>query len=151
MRYKSSLTESVFLVGLPHSGKSELIACVKHKISGTGISFEDMDCRIGLNTSFSSTSRTLVVIKHFEHAINDHEANKIKAAVLQKILHAGSRIIISSTIQPAAILEFYDAAIKRTDPEKDDVCRKNWTEYKHALRLWKNILSGFIVCVSAVE
>ncbi len=50
-------------------------------------------------------------------------------------------IIISCNSQPSSIIDFYELAIRRL-PSNDGPEKKR--EYKQAIRLWKNILSGFV-------
>jgi hypothetical protein len=50
------------------------------------------------------------------------------------------KIIIASAVQPGALLEFYEKALARIDETKPE-----WSTYKHAEQMWKNVLSGFVL------
>lgn len=135
----------VFLVGLPHSGKSNILDEINVPVSNLGISVEELDLRNDLGKRIFPLEQQLYIIKNFEHGINDHQINQKKILLIQKLLNSKAFIIISSAVQPTAILEFYEAALKRINITKSEELRKEWSEYKHAVRIWKNLLGGFMV------
>ncbi|SHG69394.1 hypothetical protein SAMN04488109_1435 [Chryseolinea serpens] len=136
----------LFVVGLPQSSKHEFISRV---IANADV----FDCQQGPDSWVPSDSKPVKVIRHFEFAVNDHAFNQKKLDLVQKLLSAKSgQIIITSTIQPTVILEVYRHKIKdyqKIPADKQDDSRKS--EYKAALRNWKNMLSEFEVCYKSIR
>jgi hypothetical protein len=136
----------LFVVGLPQSSKHEFISRV---IANADV----FDCQQGPDAWVPSDDKLVKVIRHFEFAVNDHTFNQKKLNLLQKLLAGkSSQIIITSTIQPTVILEVYRHKIK--DLQKataDNPTDDKRSEYKAALRNWKNMLSEFEVCYKSIR
>lgn len=120
----------IFIVGLPYAGKELLLnifSCV-------------VNLRTDLEKAIPAYKQNVIVIKHFEHGINDHKINEGKLKVIQQLVDEDRKIIIASAVQPSAILEFYEKALERIKTDSAD-----WATYKHAEQMWKNVLSGFVL------
>lgn len=120
----------IFLVGLPYAGKELLLnnfSCV-------------INLRTDLKKPIPANKQNVIVIKHFEHGIDDHTINDDKLKIIQQLVDDDRKIIIASAVQPGAILEFYEKALAHTDESKSE-----WSAYKHAEQMWKNVLSGFVL------
>ncbi len=120
----------IFLVGLPYAGKELLLnnySCV-------------INLRTDLKKAIPTNKQNVIVIKHFEHGIDDHTINDDKLKIIQQLVDEDRKIIIASAVQPSAILEFYEKALDRMDENKPE-----WPTYKHAEQMWKNVLSGFVL------
>jgi hypothetical protein len=120
----------IFIVGLPYAGKELLLnnfSCV-------------INLRTDLKKAIPANKQNVIVIKHFEHGIDDHTINDDKLKIIQQLVDEDRKIIIASVVQPGAILEFYEKALDRIDESKPE-----WGTYKHAEQMWKNMLSGFVL------
>jgi len=72
-------------------------------------------------------------------AINDHTANTSKLELIQTFLKLPkTQVIVSSTIQPSRIFDFYERKIKEATDKSDQEL------YKKSLRSWKNAIGGFM-------
>jgi hypothetical protein len=120
----------IFIVGLPYAGKELLLnifSCV-------------INLRTDLKKPIPANMKNVIVIKHFEHGIDDHTINEDKLKIIQQLVDEDRKIIIASAVQPGALLEFYEKALARIDETKPE-----WSTYKHAEQMWKNVLSGFVL------
>lgn len=120
----------IFIVGLPYAGKELLLnnfSCV-------------INLRTDLGKAIPANKQNVIVIKHFEHGINDHAINNDKLKIIQQLVDEDRKIIIASDVQPSAILEFYEKALERIKSDSTE-----WPTYKHAEQMWKNVLSGFVL------
>ncbi len=130
-----------FIVGLPYSGKHELLMQYKNSLGKkkvTVISFkEDL-----VGYVFKPES-DIVIIEDFEIRINDHEANNVKLQILQGLsAKHNTQVLISSCVQPTMVSDYYERMISLTSrPEDHD---KN-SEYRLALRSWKNVLNDYTI------
>jgi len=148
--------------------------CTKY-IFGIGIipEYQQPD-KIGLNQRITQSKRVFItglpgsekckvvevdpqthVIRCFEMGINDHAFNQKKLDYIQTRLEKhDQRIVILSAVQPSALFEVYRKWIcdGRNEGDKDDTKNDNKiTEYKIALRKWKNVLSEFEVYYMSVR
>ena len=114
-------SKRIFITGLPGSGKSKL---------------DDED----------------YFIRCFEMGINDHAYNQKKLAFIQSRLEDKShpKIVILSAVQPSAIIEVYRKWISDT---RNEVATNDSmiTEYKIALRKWRNVMSDFEVYYMSIR
>ncbi len=137
-----------FIVGLPHSGKNQLIRSflkLKKNILEIDLHSESPFLK-GKKLNFD-----IIVVRHFEYGINDPKWNARKLSLFMKLasLYQGT-IIIVSAVQPTSVLEFYETAILR---ENNDTLesRKLCDEYRQAIRKWKNSLSNFVTYYQPLE
>ncbi len=146
MLHDTSL-KKIFLVGLPYAGKGELLNQIKTNIKtkdGESVT-ENRICELNFITQWSKPVKlydeVVLILRNFDHGINNHEINQRKLEWIQKAIDENASIIISSNSQPSSIIDFYELALRRL-PFNDGSEKKY--EYKQAIRLWKNILSGFV-------
>jgi GTPase SAR1 family protein len=139
--------KKIFLVGLPYSGKSELINEIKTNIKskdGQPVA-QNKIYEVNFITQWSKPAKLhgeeVLILKNFDHGINNHAINQRKLEWIQTAIDESASIIISCNSQPSAIIDFYELTIQRL-PINDGPQKKQ--EYKQAIRLWKNILSGFV-------
>ncbi|MEO8473037.1 MAG: hypothetical protein ABI477_12630 [Chryseolinea sp.] len=138
-------SHKLFIIGLPYSGKSTLLKAFTEAHSA-----KEIFLRTDLDTLGDISSIEYFVIHNFEHGLNDEELNKKRLQLfvnMQKNVNA--KIIVSSTVQPEAILDVLDGKIKqlveaKKNEEKDKAgIQKEITALRSAARSWKNILAGF--------
>jgi hypothetical protein len=138
-------TQRIFLVGLPYSGKNDILQSFKDAVSVTNRdSFKEINFRNSISLP-ERRSFNVILIKHFEHGINQPGINDEKLKLLSSIIDCPIQIIISSAVSPAAIIDFYEDAIKRLVTKDSEDAKKQCSEHRYALRKWKNVLSGFVV------
>lgn len=143
----------LFLVGLPFSGKSNLLKKMKDQWKDQA---EVVSLRSGI-AEVELKGKKVFIIIHFEHGINDHATNLQKSELLQKLLATpDTTIIISSAIQPSIIIDVYERKIerinaeKRTDENRLEI-QKELIDLRNAYRIWKNLLSDFEILYHPLE
>ncbi|HEY9045111.1 MAG TPA: hypothetical protein VIN08_04415 [Ohtaekwangia sp.] len=142
--------KQVFVVGLPYSGKKMLLeyfANYANRQAGIQTSFVDMRTSKKEDLKAPDKSKTVIIL-NFEHGINDHEINKRKLEFIQELVAKDMRVIISSAIHPNAVIEFCERILQRISMDEDKDKKEEGdkkSEYKQALRMWKNALSGFTI------
>ncbi len=142
------ISPQIFLVGLPRSGKSACIDKLKKFIEKKGKMFDEINWK---GDKSKETKKMLigdadyVFLSHFEYGINDHDLNKKKLEVLEKLSqNPQTKVIIASCVQPSAILDFYEIMIERAlSKDKSDEAYTEIKEFRLAFRQWQNILCGF--------
>lgn len=146
--------DRIFVVGLPGSEMNKTIR-------GAFVDRTDVDvvnCRTG--SLIHTRMRDVVVIEHFEQGMNDHAFNQRKLNFIQGIIskNTATRIIITSSMPPSALFEFYHKKIARcqsgeensndTGNEKGNASLLS--EYKIAMRNWKSVLAHFDVAFKSI-
>jgi hypothetical protein len=96
----------------------------------------------------------------FEQGLNDHTYNQWKLGHIQKLtMRKDHTIVVVSPVQPSAIMEVYRKWINDDKPVNDKPAddkpgekgmSKN-TEYKIALRQWRNLFSDFEVYYLSIK
>jgi hypothetical protein len=135
--------KNFFVIGLPYSGKGKILTEFANYN-------KESVFRINLQTQIEQKhyyrDQSIVVIEHFEFGLNNHELNKLRLKLLQEFQARPVQIILCSTVQPHVILDYYDRMESLTTHLKErDEFKKEYMEYKHAKRYWRNVLSGFVV------
>ncbi len=139
-----------FIVGLPYSGKRALMEEIISSYSPDKVGV--LDLRTGRAIDVPPYA-SLIVLKHFEYGVNDHNHNEEKLKVFNKILDMrDTSVICVSNIEPSAIIEFYEKqalyySTVKHDRELDGLYRK----CSQAQRHWKNVLSGFNIHYKALQ
>ena len=96
----------------------------------------------------------------FDQGLNDHTYNQWKLAHIQKLtMLKDHTIVVVSPVQPSAIMEVYrkwiDDDRPADDPPADDKPgekgKSKTTEYKIALRQWRNLFSDFEVYYLSIK
>lgn len=141
--------EQLFLVGLPHSGKTACIQYAENKLKANW-QVEKVDCR-EVTIPVNSPARFLF-LEHFEHGINNHAINEQKLKLLTAVcIDLNKTVVITSSMQPAVIFDYYEKKIGdlryvfHQNKERDKDLWQELKEYKRALRMWKNLFSGFSI------
>jgi hypothetical protein len=135
--------KNFFVIGLPYSGKGKILSefANYNKESVFRINFQTQ-----IEQKHYYRDQSIVVIEHFEFGLNNHELNKLRLKLLQEFQAKPVQIILCSTVQPHVILDYYDRMESLTTHLKErDEFKKEYMEYKHAKRYWRNVLSGFVV------
>lgn len=151
IKTNSQSSKRVFITGLPYAGKSHLLK--SYKPLSTNIQYPDeasadeINFRKDLHKPLrpSLLNANLLVVTHFEHGINDHVENEKKLNILQQVMEANGQIIISSTVPPTAVIDFYDMLLVRMPTPPSEEQKKDCAHYRQAIKMWRNILSDFIV------
>jgi hypothetical protein len=130
--------QNLFIVGLPYSH----VDTVREDL--LKLSSDYIDLR---SANHEYTGNKLVILDHFEHGMNNHELNQQKLSILETMSRRKEvNVVILSYVHPYVILEYYDSCIldianKIDNPE----LRREFMEFKHAARNWKNILVNFTI------
>ncbi|MBL0739718.1 hypothetical protein [Chryseolinea lacunae] len=146
--------DRVFVVGLPGSE-------VNKAIRGAFAIRNDIDlvnCRAGTFAHF--LPHRIIIVQHFEYGLNDHAFNQKKLGFLQALITKKTdiKIIITSSVPPGALFEFYHKKIARCQSgeengaatDKDKGSSDLIAEYKIALRNWKSVLGHFEVAFKSI-
>lgn len=135
----------ISMIGLPQCGKGTVIKNLKKRKGFREINWKS-DVSKEVNELVDGNNPKKVILTHFEYGINNHEINQKKLKLLEKLHNeADSKIIIVSTVQPVAILDFYETMIDRAlSKDKADEEYKEIKDYRLAFRQWQNILSSFV-------
>lgn len=96
----------------------------------------------------------------FEQGINNHTYNQQKLAHIRKLtMRKDHSIVVVSPVQPSAIMEVYRKWIDDYKPDNDapadnktgEKGKSQTTEYKIALRQWRNLFSDFEVYYLSIK
>jgi hypothetical protein len=142
-----------FIVGLPHSGKSEMLQeFLANKKNTLKIDLHNESPFLkGEELNFDFSLFNVIVLRHFEHAITDPDWNRRKLNLFIKLSSLTTNIIIVvSTVQPTSILDFYQHAVQRESSDTEEG-RKIRQDYKQAIRKWKNCLTNFVTYYQPLE
>lgn len=143
-KFTENTRKNFFMVGLPYSGKGKIL---REFIDN----HQDQIYRINLQTDIERIpqyqGQRILIIEHFEFGMNNHELNKLRLKLLQSFqARPNVQVILSSTVQPTAILDYYDRMENLCEHLKEKVeFKSEYAEYKHAKRYWRSVLSGFVV------
>ncbi|MCP4459798.1 MAG: hypothetical protein GY816_17505 [Cytophagales bacterium] len=133
---------NLMLLGLPNSGKTRSLDQEfqkgKSMLRGDCILIHHKDQWQEFVDKTPSPQHKTIILDNFEYRTESHETNKKKLHLLETLVSAGKRVIISTEIRLSAISEFYAKAIESTD-DKDLI-----EEYGQNIKVWRNITSGFI-------
>jgi hypothetical protein len=133
------------VVGPPFSGKSTLLENYCRSLTARKIAYEKMNFHDIYKTDYNRRGERIVILEHFEFGINDPVANAKKLTVLQQFLtEPATQVIVSSAVQPTWLLDHYERLIKLNQEEKGEDKKDNEIALKKDLRLWKNVLQGFM-------
>jgi hypothetical protein len=143
------INSKMFLVGLPHSGKLSCIEELKKFLKENNESLKEINLKGEIEKDPKRLLRKKydwVIISHFEYGLNSHEYNNKKLHLLEKLNQdSKTKIIISSSVQPSSVLDFYETMIERAlSKDKSDESYTEIKEFRIAFRQWQNILSGFV-------
>lgn len=143
----------MFVVGLPHSGKNGILIEFKKQCTERQLIVRELDFGDDVSERILLGRVDVFIIRHFELSINNHEQNKKKYALLKSLMNrAGARVIISSSIQPSVIFDFYDKSLESLQHDKNsEESRSIKSEYKQFIRLWKNLLSGYTLVYASLQ
>ena len=103
----------IFIVGLPYSGKRELLEHIKNSMKNEAKHTTMNDIfEVNVVTEwakpFNLYDKKMVILKNFDHGTNNHLINQHKLEWIQTALDTHVSIIISSTSQPSSIIDFYE-------------------------------------------
>lgn len=165
----------IFLIGLPFSGKSQLLDEFKKKLPKRKVrefSFRneaalaeiDSDRPLpekflpGMEEDPKKIPSVVYILRHFVHGINDHAMNEKKRRILIALQRFPNfTIIISTTVQPTIILDIYEKMMERLGVEKEvnasqraNIDRKI-DKLNNSFRIWKNLLADYQLIYHPLE
>ncbi|GHM99135.1 hypothetical protein WSM22_06250 [Cytophagales bacterium WSM2-2] len=136
----ATFSKRMFIVGLPGSGKSEILQ---------DNYFKEAKINRGCDLQYAD-GYSRYVLTDFEFGLNDHASNQHRLEVLYKMATTpGVEIFILSTVPPSTLFHMYHkkiGALAAADSKDEKLM-----EYKIAVRKWKNLLSEFEVHYKTVR
>jgi len=132
-----------FIVGLPHSGKEELLSRIKKIKRIDDAHTKEID--LNANSMEVSHDCELVIANYFHLNVNNHESNLKKLEKLEALnKHPHLIVAVTSDLEPSTILDFYDKMANYYRNVKGDYeLEGNYRKCKQAYRKWKHILSQY--------